>query len=809
MGLQVKGVGDPSARIWLVGEAPGFDEELAGTPFVGASGRELDKMLREAGIDRDACYVTNVCQWRPPGNDMSKWLERKASKKEPGGYKYVVDPRVAEGRAELLELLQLHRPQLVIGFGNTALWALTGHWGIGNWRGSELCVDEDCHVRFVPTYHPAAVLRNWSSRVEVMHDLRFRCKRRLEHGFVTPEYDFQTFPDFYQTMYWIDGLEGDVSMDIETSEGKTICLGLARSPYSAICIPFWGPGGRYWSVQDQDTILSLLDIKINSGQIQLIGQNWNYDRQYMDEDFGMPWRPSFDTYIAQSVLFPGTERGLGYLSSMYCDHHVYWKEDGKDWAKGIKDFDKEFRYNCRDACTAYEIAQRQSEKLMQAGLWTQFDNRMRYGDYVYRMMRRGVYRCPVRTNRMIEEVQESIHERELAVAELAGHEVNFASPKQVSQLLFKEAGFKPVGKATPGGAASTKDEALRALVEKYPDAARFCTPILEARSLATIKSNFLEAEIDPDGRLRCSWMATGTETFRLTSSKNAFHRGGPLQNITDGKHTHSGRRLPNLRSTIVPPPGSVYWNCDLERADLQVVAWEADDESMKRMLRERVDVHLANAIDLFDIKGVPLDECVESHPNYNEHKSKHEQPRHFAKTFCHLTNYLGGERTCAIKTHTTVHKSGMLQKRWFEIHPGIKRWHQRTIAGLMGTRTVRNKFGFRRIYFDRIESCASEAIAWIPQSTVSIVISLMQMAIEDACAEFADRFGIELQVHDSLSGYYHSSIESVVLPRMYQASRNVIVPYDDPLWIPLELSTSTDSWGLVEKRAWPIGLQTS
>ena len=805
MGLQVRASGCPSAKVWIVGEAPGFDEEMQGKPFVGTSGKELDRQLKEAGINRDECFVTNVCQWRPPNNEISKWLERKKSVKAPSGYKYVVDPRVQEGKDELLALIHAHRPTLIIGFGNTALWALSGEWGIGNWRGSELMVGES---HFVPTYHPAAVLRNWASRVEVMHDLRYRCKRRLEHGFVTPDYHFNTAPSFDDVMGFIDGLEGEVAADIETADGHTLCLGLARSPLEAICIPFRGVGGVYWPAGQEKDLVDLFANKVELGYVELVGQNWNYDRQYLVEDFTRELRPSFDTYIAQSVLFPGTERGLGYLSSMYCDYHRFWKEDAKDWGK-LADFDKLFRYNCRDVCTDWEIAQRQREALKAAGLEWQFEDRMKYANYVYRMMRRGVNRCPIRTQKMVEDVNEAIHERELAVAAIAEKPVNFQSPKQVSELLFKQLGYKPVGKATAKGAASTKDEALTALVEKNPDADKVCTPILEARSLASLRANFLEAEVDPDGRLRASWMATGTETFRLTSSKNAFHRGGPLQNITDGKHTHSGRRLPNLRSTIVPPPGCVYWNCDLERADVQVVAWESDDESLKRMLRDRVDLHLANAVELFDIKGVPYEECIESHPKYKEHKDRHEQPRHFAKTFVHLTNYGGSARTCAIKTHSTVHKSDLMQKRWFELHPGIKRWHQRTMANLQGTRTVRNKFGYRRVYFDRIEGVFCEALAWIPQSTVSLVISYVQMEIEDAMNEINADFAIELQGHDSLSGYYSWSVETIVLPRMEAASKRVIVPYEDPLWIPLELSTSTDSWGEVSKRPWPTGLQTS
>jgi DNA polymerase I-like protein with 3'-5' exonuclease and polymerase domains/uracil-DNA glycosylase len=772
--------------VMLVGEAPGMDEEIAGKPFVGTSGQCLKAMLKEAGIDMDACYITNVCKYRPPGNDMSDWLTDKKTDVKKRGYTLFngrfAHPLVMEGLIELGEEIEQVKPRVIIGFGNTPLLALSGHWGITNWRGSEL----EYHfatgtIPFVPTIHPAAVLRNWAVRPQVVHDLKFRVARRLKDGFHVPEYDFNTSPTYLEAIEFLEDAQRDGAMlaaDIETAKGKIVCVGFAVSATKALCIPMYNAAGVYWHDDDLQDILNRIRRLINSGKVTWAGQNWNYDAQYFDEDFGWTVMADFDTYIAQSVLWPGSERGLGYLSSMYCDYHVYWKEDAKDWGK-IADFDAFFRYNCMDCCRTWEIAQQQKYALANNTLWDQFDERMKYSHYVYRMMRRGVNRDPVRTEKMVGEVREAIQGKELVVAQAAGHPVNLQSGVQVGKLLFQEMGLKPVGRKTAGGKDSTNDEALTKLMEKHPNAAEVCMAILEARSLSSIKANFLDAELDPDGKFRSSWMATGTETFRLTSGGNAFHRGGPLQNVTDGKHTSSGRPLPNLRSTIVPDPGYTLFNCDLERADLQVVAWEADDAELKQMLREHADIHTINARDLWGVRDVS------------------EQQRHTGKKFVHLTNYGGKERTCAVGCHITVHQADLLQRRWFQMHPGIKAWHERTAAYLAGTRTIKNAFGYRRVYFDRIDSVLPQALAWVPQSTVSLLISLQQMAIEDACPEAE----IIMQGHDSIIGQYWTALESELLPRIRAASM-IAVPYDDPLYIPLELSTSTSSWGEVEKRSW-------
>jgi DNA polymerase I-like protein with 3'-5' exonuclease and polymerase domains/uracil-DNA glycosylase len=789
--LKVPARGPSNARIMLVGEAPGFDEEIAGQPFIGTSGRELKDQLREAGIAMDDCYITNVCKYRPPDNDMSEWLtDKKTALKK--GYHHIngryAHPLVSEGLSELYAEIDQIKPEVIIGFGNSALWGLSGNWGISNWRGSELrysSSDGDyspIRIPFVPTLHPASILRNWAARPQVIHDLKYRVARRLKHGFITPEYRFNTSPNYRDVIEWIDSVrENDyVAADIETAGGMIVCLGLARSAREAICIPFRNAAGVYWMPDEQADIIAALKRLAERLNVWWVGQNWNYDAQYFAADFGWTRMCDFDTFVAQSVLFPGSERGLGYLSSMYCDHHVFWKEDAKDWGK-IADFDRLFRYNCVDVCRTWEVAQRQREKLLNDRLMSQFNEQMRYSHYVYRMMVRGVNRDAQRTNKMVMEVDEAIHAKELAVMEIAGHAVNFKSPKQVSELLYKEMGLKAVGKTTSKGAASTNDDALKKLMEKNPNAAQICMPILESRSLSSLKSNFLQAELDPDGKFRSSWLVPGTETFRLSSGGNAFHRGGPLQNVTDGKHTHSGRPLPNLRATITPDSGSTIFNCDLERADLQVVAWEADDAELKQMLRERIDIHTQNAKDLWNVQ------------------TPTEQQRHFGKTFVHLTDYGGKARTCAIKCNITVHQADLLQRRWFEMHPGILDWHRRTMAALHGTRTITNQFGYRRIYFDRIDGILPEALAWIPQSSVAILIALMHMAIEDALGPDAPVF---MQGHDSLIGQYRTVDESKVLPTIKRVSQ-IAIPYRDPLYIPLELKTSTSSWGEVELREWP------
>lgn len=253
----------------------------------------------------------------------------------------------------------------------------------------------------------------------------------------------------------------------------------------------------------------------------------------------------------------------------------------------------------------------------------------------------------------------------------------------------------------------------------------------------------------------------------------------------------SHQTLPNVRKFFVPDPGYTICDTDLDRADLQVVVWEANDDDLKQALRMGVDLHILNGISLENISPPPIDELVESHPNYPEHKARYKRQRQLAKSFIHGTNYGGSARTMAIAAACTVHQAELLQARWFAAHPGIKEWHRRTERALQERRMVVNKFGNRRVYFERIEGLLPEALAWIPQSTVALYIN----KIWDKVVTELREVQVLLQVHDSLVwqaptykfDYYKSQFKAL--------ASTISIPYDDPLVIPVGFNYSPLSWG--------------
>ena len=140
----VFGSGDPHARIMLVGEAPGKNEDLTGEPFVGSAGKLLDELLGAAGFARDDVYIANILKCRPPGNRDPKPLE------------------VQTCTPFLDAQLELVAPALVVTLGNYATrFMLETSDGITAVRG-RIVRNGDRHI--YPVFHPAATIYDRSKR---------------------------------------------------------------------------------------------------------------------------------------------------------------------------------------------------------------------------------------------------------------------------------------------------------------------------------------------------------------------------------------------------------------------------------------------------------------------------------------------------------------------------------------------------------------------------------------------------------------------------------------------------------------------
>jgi DNA polymerase I-like protein with 3'-5' exonuclease and polymerase domains len=248
--------------------------------------------------------------------------------------------------------------------------------------------------------------------------------------------------------------------------------------------------------------------------------------------------------LAQNVLFPGTPKDLGYLSSLYCHYHWYWKDDIKDWTH-IGNIQTLLDYNCIDVMRTWEIADKQLNYIAQTNQQDQMHFKMRTNDLCLRMMNRGVLIDTARRGSMLYELQaaEAAFRHDLLqiipqdlVKPHEGKKTDkpwYRSPKQTAELFYDILGMSAVSNRKTGNRTVGK-EALSVLERKYPEFTGLFHRLDRLGSISNTVS-VIQTPIEHDGRMRCSYNPGGTETHRLSSSENVFGRGTNLQNLSKGE----------------------------------------------------------------------------------------------------------------------------------------------------------------------------------------------------------------------------------------------------------------------------------
>lgn len=148
----VLGTGNKQADIMLIGEGPGADEDRQGIPFVGRAGKLMDKAFEGLGIEREKVYIANIVKCRPPANRVPE------------------DDEVAACLDYLRNQVILVRPKIIVLLGSTALKNILGkEYNITASRGNWI---EKKGIMYMPTWHPAALLRDENKKIEFWKDLK-------------------------------------------------------------------------------------------------------------------------------------------------------------------------------------------------------------------------------------------------------------------------------------------------------------------------------------------------------------------------------------------------------------------------------------------------------------------------------------------------------------------------------------------------------------------------------------------------------------------------------------------------------------
>jgi uracil-DNA glycosylase len=542
------------SKILCIDEAPTIQDLQRQEPFSGASsnGAELARMLHEAGILKTECSLACVSRRPKFKNDTKGFFQKKTPQQ------WIPDAILMQDIEKIWEVIERVRPNLIIAFGDLSLWAVSGHRSVAKWRGSVIDsapalpgIVQSRPYKVVPTYSPTQIIRMWPWRHIAVQDLK-RCNREsLFPENKIPPYTFHIRPTYAEAIEYLDELKDEcdknpglkVSCDIETIAHQIACVGYGTTRLEAMCIPILTKDDKegYWSPQEEMEIVSRQRKILGHETADVFGQNFLYDAQYFIRYWGVRPKIRFDTMVAWHTLYPGEKKSLDYIASMLCGHYTYWKDELKDYKNYPLDEETFWKYNCKDIVYTYECRENLDKLLEHNKLMEQFKFQMEMHEPVLQMMLRGVlidtqYKSKLGMELFDLSAEYHTHFNKMLAPDAMwtkkGQSAWYDSPTQLARLLYTQCKL-PVQRQKKTYRPTTDDVALEKLKSKEPALSKLFRMLQEYRSIGVFQKNFVATPLESN-RMHCSFSIAGPETFRFSSSSDAFGYGTNLQNIPSG-----------------------------------------------------------------------------------------------------------------------------------------------------------------------------------------------------------------------------------------------------------------------------------
>jgi len=753
--------GPKTAKLLVVGEAPGATEDASGVPFSGASGEDLNDYLITVGIPRSDVFVTNVCHERPPANKFETFLKPKPH------------PALLYGIVQLKKDIEEIRPNLVLALGDVPLRFLTNKHSITKYRGSVLECSLVKGQKVLPTFHPASVFRQYENRALIRLDMKRVAEEVKFPEIVLPQREIRVWPEaaeWAEEMFHAEWLSVDIETIPGTNRHEVVCVGFSDNPGRALVVPTSAPGG--------EAVIRRLLASPNKKCGQNFGQ---YDLTVLEDNgyevVNFQWDIMFSHHaLLMEAAGGGDEvkmlrggkqggtsplkKGLGFQVSIYTKQPFY-KDDGKLW-KETGDLAMFYRYNGYDACCTGEIRSAHEKGLDTFKVRHVFEHEMAILPLLRQMSRRGVkIDLPLRDELRKQYTQEVIN-LQAFLDKSAGKPLNVKSAPDMHKLLYDTLKL-PVKLHRETKRPTANKDAIVELAGKYNHPVLMT--ILEIRKRRDLIERYLDAQIDADGRMRCLFDPTGTRTGRLASRANIYGSGTNLQNIP-----------PRLRRMFIADAGKVLFYVDLSQAEARVVAYLARCESLIELFASGRDIHKENSVRFFGY--------------YDEDK------RVAVKRIVHGSNYgEGPDRIIKVAAADGIRLAyGDVvngQTAYFMLYPEIKEIWWNEVRQALKYRILETPLGWRRQFYGRWDNVNffNEAIAFQPQCTVGILGEMGMLA-----ASKVPGAEILLNEHDAVLGQCEESEVGTVVPAVQEAMQIPIQIHGRTLTIPSDAKVGKN-WG--------------
>ncbi len=468
-----------------------------------------------------------------------------------------------------------------------------------------------------------------------------------------------------------------------------------------------------------------------------LGQNMKFDALFY-RNAGIRVEPlRFDTMIASYLLNPEVRaHNIDSLSLEYLGHRKITTESligtGKSQIRMDQvELEKIRDYACEDVDVVLRLEKVLAPRLAASGLEKLFQEvEMPLVEVLIEMELEGIAVDTAHLQAMGKRIRGMIEETTRRIRELAGCEFNVASPPQLAEVLYTKLGLPP-GPKGKSGVPSTAADVLEELRDRHP----IVPLILEHRELTKLLGTYVEALpqlVEPrTGRIHTSFNQTVAATGRLSSSDPN------LQNIPI--KTELGREI--RKAFIARDRDHILLSADYSQVELRILAHLSEDEALIEAFRRGDDIHLQVAA---RIHGVSPDQVTPA-------------MRRFAKSVNFGIIYGMTPFGLSDDLGISVEEAGAVIRGYFERHPGVKEFVDRTLDRARSDGFVRTILGRRRPIRDidsrnqRLRGLAERtAVNTVVQGSAADLIKVAMNNIHTDFAERGSRTRLLLQIHDEL-----------------------------------------------------------
>jgi uracil-DNA glycosylase family 4 len=435
----VPGMGPSGAKLMILGEAPSYAETAAGKPFVGPSGKELDRLLYDADINRSDCWITNVCKYEVPPSPRGKGkpIPFAVRAKNHG---IDVATQLAELQVEINDI----KPNVILALGGTALWALSGKTKITQHRGSIMW---GMGTKFVPTYHPAHLLHSssggefkgyWNRQVMIC-DFKRALRQSQFPELVLPHRNVEICRNSAHLAEFRNKYKDFKLMAVDIEANGTclpVCIGLSFTKNHAMVVPLWNEAGIS-NIPDSDMIQIWIIVAELLWEKNIVGQNFNYDRDKLLR-LGFSIRKlADDTMLKAHAINPELPKSFAFNTSIFTEEPFY-KDEGM-YEGSIQDL----YLGCgKDACITIEMNEVMNadlDELGQRSFYKLF--LLKLPEFYWGIEQQGFRVDAEERDKLLRKYIEWDERVRYELYTLVGTEVNVNSPTQIAVLLWDNLGL--------------------------------------------------------------------------------------------------------------------------------------------------------------------------------------------------------------------------------------------------------------------------------------------------------------------------------------------------------------------------------